>query len=100
MKAGTKVAIGAGIAGVTLLVVGIVKAVSKPKPPSPPPPGLANLYGKVTDANTGKVVENALVTLGGLQVFTDSNGNYYFLEIAPGSYAIQFSKEGYQTLLM
>ncbi len=65
--------------------------------PEPPPPGLANLYGKVTNADTGSPLAGVLVALDGMQAYTDSGGNYVFSEIEPGAYVLQFSKEGYET---
>jgi len=65
--------------------------------PPPPPPGLANLYGKVTNAQTGNPIAGVLVTLDGMSVYTDSGGNYTFLELEPGSYSGSASKAGYET---
>ena len=65
-------------------------------PPEPPPPGLANLYGKVTDTLTGKAISNVLITLNGLQASTDSNGNYTLVNLEPGGYVLMFTKEGYK----
>ena len=93
MKKATAI-VGAGIAaaGIFLLIRG-----AQAKPP-PPPPGLANLYGRVTDAETGNPVSGVLVNLNGLSLSTDSNGDYLFEELDPGSYSISFSKEGYETI--
>ncbi len=67
--------------------------------PPPPTPGLANLYGKVTDADTGSPLAGVLVALDGMQAYTDSGGNYAFIEMEPGAYVLQFSKEGYETAI-
>ncbi|MBA7536710.1 hypothetical protein ES705_28974 [subsurface metagenome] len=62
-----------------------------------PPPGPANLYGKVTDAITGYPLPGVLVTLNGLEVYTNAAGNYSFESVETGEYLLQFSKEGYET---
>lgn len=67
--------------------------------PPTPPPGQANLYGRVTDAATGDPISGVLVTLNGMQVFTDAYGNYAFADIELGGYRLEFSKAGYQTLI-
>ena len=69
-------------------------ALAQAAPPTPPP-GLANLYGQVTDADTGGGIPDALVTLDAAQTYTDDNGNYAFVELEPGGYYISFQKEGY-----
>ena len=89
------VGIGAGIA--TAAAVGLY-ALARAAP-SPPLPGLANLYGKVTDAVTGEAIPGVLVTLDGMQIYTDSGGNYSFTDLEPGEYVLQFSKDGYGTLV-
>ncbi|GAJ11303.1 unnamed protein product, partial [marine sediment metagenome] len=38
--------------------------------PPTPPPGKANLYGRVTDAETGLALVGVLVTLDGMQTST------------------------------
>ena len=75
-----------------------IAAIAMAAPPTPPP-GRANLYGKVTDAVTGEPIYGVFVVLDGLQVFTDAQGNYTFLDLDPGEYVLKFSKEGYQTLV-
>ena len=85
--------VGLGLAA----LVGIA-ALAWAAPPTPPP-GLANLYGKVTDAVTGNPVPGVLVTLNGLEVYTDSGGNYIFEDLEPGEYVLQFSKAGYETAI-
>jgi len=88
------------IGGAALAVGGLTYLLTrkaKAAPPPPPTPGLANLYGVVIDSKTGKPIPSVLVTLNGLETYTDANGNYAFLDITPGTYVVTFSKEGYQT---
>lgn len=63
----------------------------------PIPPPLANLYGVVTDADTGLPLEGVRVTLASVVVYTDSSGGYLFEGLAPGAYTITFEKDGYET---
>ncbi|GAI98320.1 unnamed protein product [marine sediment metagenome] len=83
--------VGLGLAA----LVGIA-ALAFAAPPTPPP-GLTTLYGKVTDDVTGNPLPGVLVSLNGLQVYTDAGGNYIFEDLEPGGYVLQFSKEGYET---
>ena len=87
--------IGLGL-GLTA-ALGVV-ALAKVAPPTPPP-GLANLYGKVTDAVTGGPISGVLVSLNGLEVYTGTGGNYIFEDLEPGEYGLQFSKDGYETAI-
>ena len=64
-----------------------------------PIPAVANLYGVVTDADTGFVLVGVKVTIAGLVTYTDLNGTYAFEALTPGSYTITFEKEGYETLI-
>ncbi|MDP2729138.1 MAG: carboxypeptidase-like regulatory domain-containing protein [Dehalococcoidales bacterium] len=82
MKKGSIIALGIA----SLAVFFGVKALS----------GKANLYGRVTDANTNQPIGGVLVIMGIEQVSTNSDGDYAFVNIKPGSYAIQFRKDGYQ----
>ena len=79
-----------GIAAAATLVVWLVS-----KARAEPEPGLANLYGKVTDSATGQSILGALVTLNGQQAQTDSSGNYKFLNLEPGTYQVVFVKDSY-----
>jgi len=88
-----KLAAGLGIAGAA---VGIILLATGAKA-TPPEPGLANLYGKVTDAMTGNKIPDVLVSLDGLETITDAAGNYAFTGLEPGAYALTFQKEGYET---
>jgi len=65
---------------------------------TPIPPPVANLYGVVTDAQTGYPLSGVKVTIDGLTTYTDASGNYGFTGLSPGSYTITFEKDGYETL--
>lgn len=67
---------------------------------TPIPPPVANLYGVVTDAETSSPISGVKVTLDGQITHTDASGNYGFEGLLPGSYVVEFSKEGYETLVM
>lgn len=62
-------------------------------------PAVANLYGVVTDTETGSPIQGVKVTLGNLVVYTDSSGNYGYEGLAPGDYTITFEKNGYETVV-
>jgi len=96
-KDGKEVAIGLGITGVAIGTIYFATRAKAEPPPPPPPPGLANLYGIVTDAETGKKIKDVLVTLNGYSTLTNPAGYYQFTDIEPGSYMVEFSKEGYLT---
>ena len=64
----------------------------------PIPPPVANLYGVVTDADTGQPIQGVKVTINGLITYTNSSGAYGFEGLTPGSYTIKFEKDGYETL--
>jgi len=95
-KDGKKIAAGLGIAAIVTTAIIFATRPAKAVVPPEPEPGLANLYGKVTNAQTGGAVPGALVTLDGLSVTTDSGGNYAFLDLTPGSYSGSASKSGYE----
>lgn len=67
---------------------------------TPIAPPVANLYGVVTDGETSYPLSGVKVTIDGLTTYTDASGNYGFTGLTPGSYAIEFSKDGYETLEM
>ena len=87
---------GTAILGVGLGAGLVYLLFGKKKPPTPPP-GYANLYGRVIDAITGNPIPDVLVTLDGMQVYTDAKGDYAFTDLEPGAYTITFEKEGYET---
>ena len=66
-------------------------------PLTPLPPPVANLYGVVTDAETGYPLSGVKVTIDGLVTYTNASGAYGFEGLALGSYTITFEKEGYET---
>jgi len=81
--------------GLGLGLVVALAAVARAAPPTPPP-GLANLYGVVNDAVTGELLPNVLVSLNGVQAYTNSKGEYSITEIEPGYYSMKFEKGGYE----
>ena len=60
------------------------------------------LAGRVTAKETGEPLIGANVMIEGtpLGAATDLDGNYYILQIPPGSYSVRFSMIGYQTLVI
>lgn len=58
-----------------------------------------NIIGKVTDANTGNVIQGVTVTLspGGISKTTGGDGTFEFLKLNPAQYEIQVRKKGYVT---
>lgn len=67
---------------------------------TPIAPPVANLYGVVTDAETGLPLPSVKVTIDGVICYTDASGNYGFTGLTPGSYTITFEKEGYETVTL
>ena len=88
---GIIVAAAAGLGGLIYYLTRRAKAV--------PPSGGAILYGVVTDTDTSLPIEGVKVSLDGLATYTDSGGVYTFDGVAPGAYTVEFSKEGYETLV-
>ena len=66
---------------------------------TPIPPPVANLYGVVTDIETGESIGGVKVTIDGLITYTNSSGEYAFDGLTPGAYTITFEKEGYETVI-
>lgn len=87
------VGLGLGIAAALA-----VAAVARAAPPTPPP-GRANLYGQVTDAETGEPILGVLVILNGMETYTDAGGNYTLADLEPGGYRLEFAKDGYETAI-
>ena len=89
-----KLAVGVGIvAGLGALIYLATKAEAEPEEPEP---GLSNLYGVVIGSITGSPIPNVFVVLNGYATHTNDSGYYQFLDLEPGSYTAEFSKEGYE----
>ena len=87
------------VIGLGALTIGAVFLARRQEEPPEPLPGLATLYGKVTDSITEQPVAGVLVTLGiNLNTQTNTNGNYALTNTTPGEYGVAFIKDGYQTL--
>ena len=53
------------------------------------------IAGRVTDAETGKSIRGARVSLGrGPATFTAADGHFHFLDLSPGEYTLQASLPG------
>ena len=61
------------------------------------PPPVANLYGIVTNIDTGLPISGVKVTIDGLTTYTNNSGMYGFEGLTPGAYTIIFKGEGYVT---
>ena len=88
-----------GAASAAVGIGALLYFLTRAKALPPPPPGTATLYGVVTDIETGEPIPDVLVTLNGGSTYTDSEGAYTFADIAPGEYVLEFSKEGYETVV-
>ena len=91
MDTNKKVGIGAGIAG----ALGLAYVLAKPGIPDGVEPG--ELYGKVTDFETGQAISGIDVEITDIKnptetliVSTDSNGNYSFGILTAGTYQMYF----------
>jgi hypothetical protein len=62
-----------------------------------PPVPIGTISGKVTDADTGKPIEGALVIADGYSTRTGISGNYQLIGIPAGTYTVTASKSGYYT---
>jgi SpoIID/LytB domain protein len=60
--------------------------------------GAASLRGNVTNRETGKPVPEAKIRLqpGGLGTTSDAEGNYQFVNLAPGRYTVQVRANGFK----
>lgn len=59
---------------------------------------VTEIYGILTDSETGTFLENAtvqLITLN-ISVTTDIKGHFVFYNIPPGNYTLKINKEGYE----
>ena len=60
------------------------------------------ISGSVTSKETGEPLVGANIMVDGtpLGAATDTDGNYYILQVPPGTYTLRFTMIGYQTLIM
>lgn len=58
-------------------------------------PGLANVFGIISDSVTGNPIAGVQILLI-TNTFSNQAGNYSFMNVEPGSYTITFSKTGYE----
>jgi hypothetical protein len=89
------------VGGATFLTVGLIYLATRKAgaaPPTPPPPGLANVYGVVTDSSTGKPISGVGFALNSFTTSSGSSGDYSFNSITPGDYVIALVKDGYESL--
>ena len=91
LKKEQKVGIGLGIAG----ALGLACVLAKPGIPEDIKPG--QLYGKVTDFETGQAISDIDVEITNIRtptetliVSTDGNGDYSVGELVPGVYQMYF----------
>jgi len=92
------VALGLGVASVALIAIYFARrAGAAPEEPEEPEPGMANLYGRVTNSSTGQGIAGVKVTTTGAITLTDSSGDYAALDIPPGEWGVRFEKAGYET---
>lgn len=93
-----KIIAGAIAGGLALLLLLLKRGEAAP----PPPPGMANLYGKVTDTQTGQAIQGIQVSFNGYSGVTESDGYYLVESITPGKYEVTFSDPlgRYETLVV
>ena len=60
------------------------------------------LAGRVTDKSSGAALVGVNVIVEGTArgSATDANGDYFILQLSPGTYSVRFSMIGYQPLVM
>jgi len=86
MKDGRKVAIGVGLAAAVAGILLLTAWKKKPGPPEPPPPGVANLYGFITDAETGEPIVGVDMTV--YQDYDMETATYHATTNSQGYYQI------------
>ncbi|MFC2103590.1 TonB-dependent receptor domain-containing protein [Bacteroidota bacterium] len=61
--------------------------------------GVGKISGKITDADTGEplIGANVIVINTNLGAATDIEGNYFILNVTPGTYEVKYSYVGYAT---
>ncbi|MBW6458288.1 MAG: carboxypeptidase-like regulatory domain-containing protein, partial [FCB group bacterium] len=81
-----------------ILIVPLSWYCKKESAPPPPPAGKANIYGKVTDAESGKIIEGANIILVATSqgAASDANGEYLIDDVLPGEYYLACRLIGYR----
>ena len=90
-----------GVSGIGWGRINAYKAVAggttqPPPPPPPPPPSTGSIVGCVTDAADGSPISGATVACGTASTMTASQGEFSFVDLAPGTYTMSVSAEGYE----
>jgi hypothetical protein len=89
-----KLTIGLAVLGAAVLGFALLGRKAGAKPP--PPPGLANIYGIVTDEATGQPLAGATVDMQGATDVTDTDGRYDLGPFQPAEYVLSAYKENYE----
>jgi len=97
MNAKKGLAVGLGLASITTFVFYFMKGAQAAPPNEEPEPGMANLYGRVTNSSTGNGIAGVQVLTVGHLTETNSSGYYTFENLTPGTYTLGFSKDGYES---
>ena len=84
-----------GLGAAAALGMAALGAGPKPPPPPPPEPGLATVRVTVVDSE-GAAISGASVSLDNVTGTTSSSGIIDFTDVAPGTYTLSWSAEGYQ----
>ncbi|MBU0964708.1 carboxypeptidase-like regulatory domain-containing protein [Patescibacteria group bacterium] len=95
-KAAIIAGVGAGLGGLALILLSMRKTEAA-EPPEEPEEGMAKLYGRVTDSQTGNGIPGARITTTGAITETDSAGDYATIDIPPGDWGVRCEKDGYVT---
>ena len=78
--------------GIAWIIALIVAAIAWMKAQAAPPePGLATLWGIVTDASTGNPISGIKAALDSLLTTTGTDGRYEFANMEPGEYLLVFT---------
>lgn len=89
--------IGLGIIGAGIGIYAISRAAKAVEwEPEEPLPELANLYGTVTDVDTGEPLSGAGIWVTGVSAFTDEKGRYILRNLVPGNYLLNCAIVGWQ----
>src|SRR5436190_6807133 len=96
---------------IAMLLTFVSLRAQDPPAQTPPPPPTAMITGRVVDAGTGLPVESVVVSLAGRpaaapspqpipqaaqpRMLTDSEGRFFFRDLAAGTYSIATAKPGW-----